>query len=111
MVFGLQWDVMGSHRQEGWRHTGIPAVALIALVACLAPAVDAYAQDRTLYDQSSIDSRINAEVDRIQELYAAQGRTYSTPPHNKHNGMHLRINHTGCVLYAHAGLLTLLNIC
>ena len=53
-----------------------PAVALIALVACLAPAVDAYAttQDRTLYDQSSIDSRINAEVDRIQALYAAQGQ-------------------------------------
>ena len=53
-----------------------PAVALIALVACLAPAVDAYGttQDRTLYDQSSIDSRINAEVDRIQALYAAQGQ-------------------------------------
>ncbi|MYB29550.1 MAG: hypothetical protein F4Y18_00705, partial [Cenarchaeum sp. SB0663_bin_5] len=54
----------------------LPAVALIALVACLAPAVDAYGttQDRTLYDQSSIDSRINAEVDRIQALYAAQGQ-------------------------------------
>ena len=53
-----------------------PAVALIALVACLAPAVDVYGttQDRTLYDQSSIDSRINAEVDRIQALYAAQGQ-------------------------------------
>ena len=54
----------------------LPAVALIALVACLAPVVDAYGttQDRTLYDQSSIDARINAEVDRIQALYAAQGQ-------------------------------------
>ncbi len=72
MVFGWQRSVTGSHRQGGWRHTGILAVALIALVACLAPAVDAYGttHDRTVYDQSSIDSRISAEVDRIQALYA-----------------------------------------
>lgn len=76
MVFRRQRSVTGLQRWEGRRHTGIAAVALIALVACLAPAVDAYGttHDRTLYDQSSIDSRINAEVDRIQALYASQGQ-------------------------------------
>ena len=55
----------------------VTAVALIALVACLAPAVDAHGQSsqgRTLYDQSSIDYRIGTEVDRTQALYAAQGQ-------------------------------------
>ena len=61
--------------------TAVTAVVLIALVACLAPAADAHGQSqqgRTLYDQSSIDSRIGTEVDRIQALYAAQGQAAFT---------------------------------
>ncbi len=60
--------------------------------------------------------KLAGEIIWVTAAYTSQrcnSCTYSTPPphHNKHNRLYLRINHTGCVLYAHAGLLTLLNIC
>ena len=74
---------LGASRQNGMRMPLVAAVALVALAACLAPAASYAAEDtsdgaplqnRIPYDQSSIESRIHAEVNRIQGLYSEQGQ-------------------------------------